>query len=201
MHVRTSATALLLVIVVILLLIAGCTAKDSGTLQEQRESADGSRLTGQVTIPERTGSLPVTPGYTPQVTMPPAVYENITQVQATLNAIAEEWSPQGLSCSDMSCEAHFVDSEGDRVIVRSFLYDTVDEAHTAFLAAMDEADEYRVKSVEAGDEAYAWQHLSVSELGFRKSNLFVITTYESAKGPASLNDVITVATAVLGSLK
>jgi hypothetical protein len=201
MHVKTSATALLLVIVVILLLVSGCAAKEPGTLQDQREPADGSRLTGQVTIPERPGTFPVTPGYTPQVTVSPALYENITQVQATLTAIAGEWSPQGLSCSDMSCEAHFVDSEGDVVIIRSLLYGTADEAHAAFLTAMDEAAEYRVKSVEAGDEAYAWQHLSTSELGFRKSNLLVITTYISAKGPASLNDVITVATAVSGSLK
>jgi hypothetical protein len=201
MHVRTSATALLLVTVVIFLLIAGCAAKESETLQEQRGSADGSRLTGQVTMPERSGTHPVTPGYTPQVTVPPALYENITQVQATLTAIAEEWSPQGLSCSDMSCEAHFVNSEGDVVIIRSLLYGTVDEAHAAFLAAMDEAAQYRVKSVDAGDEAYAWQHLSTSELGFRKNNLLVIITYESAAGPASLNDVITVATAVTGTLK
>ncbi len=201
MHTRTSAIAILPVLVVVLLITAGCAAKETVPVQEQRESADGSRLTGQVTMPERPGTLPVTPGYTPQVSVPPALYENITQVQQTLTAIAEEWSPQGLSCSDMSCEAHFVNSEGDVVIIRSVLYGSADEAHAAFLAAMDDAASYRVKSVDAGNEAYAWQHLSTSELGFRKSNLLVITTYESVAGPASLNDVITVATAVSGSMR
>jgi hypothetical protein len=73
----------------------------------------------------------LSPGATipvPTGTIGSMVYEYVSEIIVTAQEISAVWDPNGLACSEKSCTAGFVNSNGDSVRVQTTLHDSVDSA-------------------------------------------------------------------------
>jgi len=178
----------LVLAILILLLSAGCTSGDhreKGSLQGVSESLPATR--------------PPQPGI--QETNPPTLYQDIDDIKDALYSVSMEWESNGLTCNSNSCTGNFIDTAGNTVTIRATLYSSVDAAHTAYEAEKQKGSNFRqVISPQAGDESYAWQHLTTAELGVRKSNLVAVFDYGAAAGAATVNQVREIATMAMAGL-
>ncbi len=178
-------TSSLVLVIAVLLLFSGCTTRNGG----ETPTLQG---TGQ-DLPVTRQTLPGTAG-----TMPTGLYQDIEDVKETLFALSEEWQPTGLTCAASSCTGAFVDTKGNTVTIRAVLYPGVDAAKAGFQAEKQKGSGYRQAAPpQAGDESYAWQHLTTAEIGVRKSNLVAVFDYTLASGAASageIRELVTIAT-------
>jgi hypothetical protein len=193
-----------LVISVILLLLAcsaGCSSKETPTQQESVERPSATlahpTLNANHTFSQNTVSTPspsITRTQLPSGSTNPAptgtigsmVYENVSEIMVTAQAISAAWDPNGLSCTAKSCTAGFVNSNGDSVQVRTTMYDSVDSAKAGYNAEKQKDAGYRIFPLEIPDESYGWMQKSQSSVVFRKSNALVIVDYTTSSGPASI---------------
>jgi hypothetical protein len=192
-----------LVILIILLFLAcsaGCSSKDTS----QRESIERPSVTpahpaenADRTIPHSGRSIPspsmtrlqVSPGSTipgPTGTVGNMVYENVSEIIVTAQQISAAWDPDGLTCNEKSCNAGFVNSNGDTVQVRTTLYESVDSAKTGYNSEKQKDSIYKIIPLDIPDESYSWMQKSQSSVVFRKNNAVVIVDYMAKSGLESV---------------
>jgi hypothetical protein len=192
----------ILIILIVLACSAGCSSKDTPS---QRESIERSSVTPahpetntNRTIPQTDRSSPslsmtrpqVSPGSTlpvPSGTVGSMVYQNVSDIIVTAQEISAAWDPNGLTCSEKSCTAGFVNSNGDSVQVQTTLYESVDSAKTGYNSEKQQDSVYKIIPLEVPDESYGWMQKSQSSVVFRKNNAVVIVDYVAKNGLASVN--------------
>lgn len=192
----------LLVISLVLLVLAfsaGCSSKETPNQRDSFEhptvtiippTMNTERMIPQV---ERSGPSLTRPQVSPGSTLPvptgtigTMLYENLTGIMVTAQAVSATWDPDGLSCNAKSCTAGFVNANGDTVKVQTTLYDTIDLAKAAYNSEKQKDEAYRTVPLEIPDESYGWMQKSQSGVVFRKSNVVVVVDYTTSSGPASI---------------
>ena len=77
---------------------------------------------------------------------------------------------------------------GDSVVATLSYYKTGLEAENAYNAAKNTHGSYRVVEIAIGDEGYAWQYKSQSEVGFLEGQIVGVVDYFVSSGTASIAD-------------
>ncbi|HUU75806.1 MAG TPA: hypothetical protein VMW63_06905 [Methanoregulaceae archaeon] len=182
---------------------AGCTnsGNEGSIVPPNQESLPFTRpeISPSITRPQFvSGSGATAP--VPSVTIDEAMYEDLQEIKDTLYALSEEWDLSAMDCSQTTCTGSFVNVNGDTLTITATIYQTVDAATSAYEQQKQKGSSYRQLEVDVGDEAYAWQYRTTSELGFRKSNLLVIIHYEVAGGIAGIGEIKSIASIAAGNL-
>jgi hypothetical protein len=127
------------------------------------------------------------------------MYQNLTALSETLKTVSAEWGPTEYSCDGHSCTAGFVDTSGNTMTVKSTLYDTTVAAKAAYETAKQQASNYRMTALEAGDDGHLWQHLNKAGAGVLEKNEVFLIDYMTKSGPADTEDVTGGASALAGN--
>ena len=131
---------------------------------------------------------------TPGLTKTSDLYETLSMFDGYLERSPQDWYINSSFCAGGSCRQQLLAANGDSIVVTLTKYPSISDAQNSFSSIKKGLGQYSVSEEKIADSGYVWHKGNQGESGFLSGQTIGVVDYLYAKGDATGNESVNLAT-------